>query len=76
MTHRKVTNYVRGFAPAPSDNRIENLELWSSRHGPGQRIADKLEHAREIMARYSTVPMIATIPEAAFVQWATEHSGR
>lgn len=23
-----------------SDNRIENLELWSSRHGKGQRVTD------------------------------------
>lgn len=26
------------------DNRIENLELWSHSHPPGQRISDKLPH--------------------------------
>lgn len=27
------------------DNRIENLELWSSRHGRGQRVSDMFLHA-------------------------------
>jgi len=27
-----------------NDNRVENLELWSSRHGKGQRVSDKIEH--------------------------------
>lgn len=31
------------------DNRIENLELWSSRHGKGQRISDQLEHAAALL---------------------------
>ena len=35
-----------------SDNRLENLELWSSSHPPGQRVADKLQWAREILATY------------------------
>lgn len=34
------------------DNRIENLELWSSRHGPGQRVADKLDFARSLLTEY------------------------
>lgn len=25
------------------DNRIENLELWDSNHGPGQRVSDKID---------------------------------
>lgn len=36
-----------------SDNRIENLELWSSWQPAGQRVEDKLAWAREILARYS-----------------------
>jgi hypothetical protein len=32
-----------------ADNRIENLELWSSRHPAGQRVQDKVEFAREIL---------------------------
>jgi hypothetical protein len=34
------------------DNRLENLELWSSHQPYGQRIEDKLVWAREIIARY------------------------
>lgn len=34
------------------DNRIENLELWSTSHPSGQRIADKVLHALEILRRY------------------------
>lgn len=34
------------------DNRIENLELWSRAHKPGQRVADLVEWARWIIAEY------------------------
>ena len=34
------------------DNRIEKLELWSSRHPNGQRVEDLLEFADEIIATY------------------------
>lgn len=34
------------------DNRIENLELWSTSQPPGQRVADKVAWAREIIERY------------------------
>lgn len=34
------------------DNRIENLELFSSRHGPGQRVIDKVAFAIEILRLY------------------------
>lgn len=37
-----------------SDNRIENLELWSTSQPKGQRIEDKVEHAIEILKRYGT----------------------
>lgn len=37
------------------DNRVENLELWSSSHPPGQRVADKLAWARELIALYEPV---------------------
>jgi hypothetical protein len=36
-----------------SDNRIENLELWSSWQPAGQRVEDKVKWAREILARYA-----------------------
>jgi hypothetical protein len=34
------------------DNRLENLELFSSRHGPGQRVIDKVAFAIEILTLY------------------------
>lgn len=34
------------------DNRIENLELWNTSQPCGQRIADKVRWAKEILARY------------------------
>lgn len=34
------------------DNRIENLELMSSSHFSGQRVKDKLAHARKMIERY------------------------
>lgn len=34
------------------DNRIENLELWSSSHPAGQRVADKVEWAKELLRLY------------------------
>ena len=35
-----------------ADNRIENLELWSTSQPKGQRVEDKLAWAREIIERY------------------------
>lgn len=34
------------------DNRIENLELWSSSHPRGQRVEDKVLWAKEILSLY------------------------
>lgn len=35
------------------DNRIENLELWSTSQPQGQRPEDKLKWAKEILALYA-----------------------
>lgn len=35
------------------DNRIENLELWSSAHPFGQRVTDKVEWAVEMLKLYA-----------------------
>lgn len=37
------------------DNRIENLELWSSNHPAGQRVADKVAWAKMILERYEAM---------------------
>lgn len=34
------------------DNRLENLELWSSRHPSGQRVQDKVEFAIDFLRTY------------------------
>lgn len=34
------------------DNRIENLELWSTSQPAGQRVEDKVKWAREILELY------------------------
>ena len=36
------------------DNRIENLELWSTSQPAGQRVKDKLRWAQEIIALYGS----------------------
>lgn len=35
-----------------NDNRIENLELWSKAHPPGQRIEDKIKWCKEFLEQY------------------------
>lgn len=34
------------------DNRIENLELWSSKHHRGQRVEDQIKWAKELLEFY------------------------
>lgn len=35
-----------------TDNRLENLELWSSSQPPGQRVEDKIAWAKELLEQY------------------------
>lgn len=38
-----------------SDNRVENLELWSTSQPSGQRVLDKVAWAKEILRMYAGV---------------------
>jgi hypothetical protein len=63
LQHRVVMEQILGRPLLPhenvhhingvrNDNRPENLELWSSSQPPGQRVADKIRWAKEILDLY------------------------
>ena len=44
-----------------SDNRLENLELWSHSQPPGQRVEDKADWAEEILRMYRPESLRRTV---------------
>jgi hypothetical protein len=48
------------------DNRIENLELWSKSQPSGQRVADKVQWAKDLLALYE--PDALAVPQLRFVE--------
>lgn len=52
-------------------NEIQNLELFSSRHGPGQRVIDKVKFALEILRLYPEFIISAGGSEAEHLLFST-----
>jgi hypothetical protein len=46
-----------------TDNRLENLELWSDSHPSGQRVEDKIAWALSLLRRYTPHLLAAEPPE-------------
>lgn len=44
-----------------TDNRPENLELWSHNHGPGHRVSDRIAWAKEVLLTYEDVSLQVAI---------------
>lgn len=44
----------------PEDNRLVNLELWSTAQPQGQRVEDKVAFALDILGRYAPEKLTVT----------------
>jgi len=52
LTRDENVHHINGQR---ADNRLVNLELWSTRQPKGQRVTDKLKWAKEIIELYDNI---------------------
>lgn len=50
LTENETVHHKNGIR---TDNRIENLELWSKAHSYGQRVSDLVEWAERVLCEYA-----------------------